>query len=504
MSAREMTADDVAMDAIVERIKSRRERGLDPFANEAAELERGEPGPDLEPEPEPKAVEAEVVEPPGERPKRLNGGEPAPDETDGEKEAELQARGAHPPNGLDPERDETNATPRDEPAGNSPRPNGSKPPIEEPEPSIENQEKPSKKRIKIAMGSTIRPRPIAWLWPNWLAHGKLHIFAGRPGSLKTTTAIGLAAAVTVGGHWPDGSRATPGRVVIWSGEDAIEDTLVPRLIAAGGDLAQVAFISGVEEDGKTRSFDPAGDMDAVVTVCADLGGVNLVVIDPVVAVAKGDSHKNAETRRDLQPLVDLAERTQAAVLGIHHLTKRSEDADPLDRVSGSLAFGAGPRVVLLSALDRNAGGEPRGVIMRAKNNLGPAHGGFNFAAETRPLENYPDIAAQRILWGDYVNESSRDILARLEGKTEAALRKTATFLRDALQGGPQMAGEIIAKGEAAGFSKDALRRALKRLGGSTEKLSMGSGWIWNCPSRPREGESAAGRRAKQPRARVRG
>jgi putative DNA primase/helicase len=341
------------------------------------------------------------------------------------------------------------------------------------------------KRIKIIMGSSIRPRPIAWLWPDWLAHGKLHILAGRPGSLKTTTAIGLAAAVTVGGRWPDGSRATQGRVVIWSGEDAVDDTLVPRFIAAGGDPTQVAFISGVEEDGNTRGFDPARDMDAMIEVCAELGRVNLVVIDPVVAVARGDSHKNAETRRDLQPLIDLAERTRAAGIGIHHLTKRSEDADPLDRVSGSLAFGAGPRVVLLSALDRNSGGEPHGVITRAKNNLGPAHGGFNFTAETRPLAGYPDIAAQRILWGDYVNESARDILTRLEGKTEGktepTVGKAATFLREALKGSPQMASEIIANGKAAGFNERALRRALKRLGGSSEKPSFGSGWIWELP-----------------------
>jgi putative DNA primase/helicase len=331
------------------------------------------------------------------------------------------------------------------------------------------------------MGSSVNPRAIAWLWPGWLARGKLHIHAGRAGCLKTTTAIGLAAAATVGGQWPDGSRAMPGRVVIWSGEDSIDDTLVPRFIAAGGDLAHVAFISGVEEDGKARSFDPARDMDEVVAVCADLGGVNLVVIDPVVAVAKGDSHKNAETRRDLQPLVDLAQRTQAAVLGIHHLTKRSEDADPLDRVSGSLAFGAAPRVVLMSALDRKAGGEPRGVLMRAKNNIGPSHGGIAFTAETQTLDDYPDIVAQRILWGDYVNESARDILARLEGKTEAAMRKTATFLRDALKGGPQMASEIIANGEAAGFNERTLRRALKRLGGSSEKSSFGAGWVWKLP-----------------------
>jgi hypothetical protein len=79
-------------------------------------------------------------------------------------------------------------------------------------------------------------------------------------------------------------------------------------------------------------------------------------------------------------------------------TKRGEDADPVDRVSGSLAFGAGPRVVFLSALDRKAAGEPRGVLMRAKNNIGPTNGGFEFGAETRPLADRPEIAAQRILW----------------------------------------------------------------------------------------------------------
>jgi putative DNA primase/helicase len=350
------------------------------------------------------------------------------------------------------------------------------------------EEKPSK-RIRIMMGSNVIPQPISWLWRYWLAHGKFHILAGRPGSLKTTTAIGLCAAVSVGGQWPDRSQATPGRVVIWSGEDAIDDTLLPRFIAAGGDRAQIAFISGVEENGRTRSFDPARDMNGVVAVCADLGRVGLVVIDPVVAVAKGDSHKNAETRRDLQSLVSLAEQTQAAVLGIHHLTKRSEDADPLDRVSGSLAFGAGPRVVLLSAVDRRVGGEPRGVILRAKNNLGPAHGGFNFTAETRPLTEYPDIAAQRILWGAYVNEPARDILARLEGKAVPDVRKAAAFLRGALKGGPRMAAEVFAEGEAAGFNKRALQRALVRLGGSSEKPSFGTGWIWELPEQaPKEGD----------------
>jgi putative DNA primase/helicase len=220
-------------------------------------------------------------------------------------------------------------------------------------------EKPSK-QIRITMGADIKPQAIDWLWPDWLAHGKLHVLAGRPGTLKTTAVLSFAATITIGGQWPDCSRAALGKVVMWSGEDAIDDTLLPRFLAAGGDRSKIGFVSGVEEEGRTRSFDPARDMDDLIVVRHDLGPISLVIIDPIVAVAKGDSHKNAEARRDLQPLVDLAERTHAAVLGVHHLTKRSEGADPVDRVAGSLAFGAGPRVVMLSALEGNAAGEARG------------------------------------------------------------------------------------------------------------------------------------------------
>ncbi|SDR31445.1 AAA domain-containing protein [Rhizobiales bacterium GAS113] len=350
----------------------------------------------------------------------------------------------------------------------------------------ESQDAVSPKRVSIIMGSNMQPQAIAWLWPGWLAHGKLHVLAGRPGSLKTTTVLDFAATVTGGGQWPDGSPATAGKVLIWSGEDAIDDTLLPRFLGAGGDPAQVAFISGVEEDGKKRSFDPARDMDGVAAVCTDLGEVNLVVIDPVVAVARGDSHKNAETRRDLQPLVELAERTQAVVIGVHHLTKRTEGADPVDRISGSLAFGAGPRVVLLNAMQGKATSEPHGVLMRAKNNLGPSHGGFDFAGDTRPLADYPHIAAQRILWGEYVDKSARDILEEIEnkeGQAQQATRKAVAYLREELADGPCMAAEVIAKGVTLGFSERALRRALKAANGHSERAGFGKGgaWIWELP-----------------------
>ena len=44
-----------------------------------------------------------------------------------------------------------------------------------------------------------------------------------------------------------------------------------------------------------------------------------------------------------------------------------------------------------------------------------------------------------------------------------------------------MAGEVIVEGEALGFSKRALQRALKAIGGTNERvggIGKGGWWIW--------------------------
>lgn len=86
-------------------------------------------------------------------------------------------------------------------------------------------------RVELVCGADIRPEPIEWLWHGWLAAGKLHMIAGAPEAGKTSIALALAATLSTGGRWPDGTRSSTGSVVIWSGEDAINDTLIPRLVA---------------------------------------------------------------------------------------------------------------------------------------------------------------------------------------------------------------------------------------------------------------------------------
>jgi hypothetical protein len=48
-----------------------------------------------------------------------------------------------------------------------------------------------------------------------------------------------------------------------------------------------------------------------------------MLVDPVVSAVAGDSHKNSEVRRGLQPLADFGEATNATGLGITHLSKNT-------------------------------------------------------------------------------------------------------------------------------------------------------------------------------------
>ena len=106
-------------------------------------------------------------------------------------------------------------------------------------------------RIEVVNGMELVPRPIDWLWKGYLARGKLHVLAGAKGAGKTTIIISLAAAFTKGGRLPDGTKAPIGDVLMWSGEDDAADSLLPRLIASGGDRTHINFICGFKEgDGK--------------------------------------------------------------------------------------------------------------------------------------------------------------------------------------------------------------------------------------------------------------
>ena len=271
--------------------------------------------------------------------------------------------------------------------------------------------------VVLKCASDLTPSPVRWLWQYWLALGKLHILAGAPGQGKTTLAMAMAATVTIGGRWPDGSRCEPGNVLIWSGEDDPADTLLPRLMAAGADKSRCYFIDGAYKDGEVVPFDPARDMAQLVSAIQSIGGISLLIIDPVVSAVTGDSHKNTEVRRALQPLVDLASACNCALLGITHFAKGGQGTDPSQRVVGSVAFTAVARVVMVAAKVKGEdGGEDNRILARTKSNIGPDDGGFQYHLDQS--EPIPGIQASLVTWGKAVEGSARELLTDPEDQVQ--------------------------------------------------------------------------------------
>lgn len=339
--------------------------------------------------------------------------------------------------------------------------------------------------VVLACGTDLTPEPVDWLWPYWLALGKMHILAGAPGQGKTTIAVGaLAATVTIGGRWPDGTRCEPGNVIVCSGEDDPADTLLPRFVAAGGDRSRIFFVQGMrEEDGAVYPFDPARNMPELERAIAHAGGAKLVIIDPVVSAVTGDSHKNTEVRRSLQPLVDAATAGRFAVLGITHFSKSGQGTDPTQRVIGSVAFSAVARIVLVAAKVRGEDGEDRRILARSKSNIGPDDGGVEYHLEQ--VEPLAGIEASRVVWGKMVEGSARSLLTDVEEEAEQAPRDSAAeFLREVLKDGPVSSKKVKAEAAEAGHAWNTVRRAADDLLIIKKKGGMSDGWYWQLAKMP--------------------
>jgi putative DNA primase/helicase len=336
--------------------------------------------------------------------------------------------------------------------------------------------------VSLICASDVTPEPITWIWHGWLAAGKMHILGGAPGTGKTTISMSLAATVTTGGCWPDGTRTVAGNVVIWSGEDDPADTLIPRLALSGADLARVYFIADIREGNERRSFDPARDTEPLRRKLAEIGGVRLLVVDPIVSAIAGDSHKNAEVRRGLQPLVDLAASMRCALLGITHFSKGTGGRDPVERLTGSLAFGALARVVLIAAKHQEEGEDGRTVRLfcRAKSNIGPDDGGFEYDLHQDELKTHPGIFSSTVLWGEAVEGAARELLATADAADNPderdALDDAKRFLRDLLADGPIPARQVDADVRGAGYAPRTINRAKKLIGATSYK--EGKTWLW--------------------------
>lgn len=348
------------------------------------------------------------------------------------------------------------------------------------------------KDVELTCAAFIPPISVDWIWNGNLAAGKLTVMAGAPGTGKTLIALTCAAIVSNGGMggltWPDGTYSPAGDVLIWTGEDGVEDTIIPRLIAANANLSRVHVIGATHENGRRRPFNFEKDLPHLEAKLGQTGNVLLLIIDSVAQIVGGDSQKNSDVRRALEPLIQLAEKYGFAILGITHLTKQSKGKAPLDRVAGSFAFGAAARVVLINskvASSQLEDGSHGSVLVRAKSNLSSDRGGFLYETQsTTVMAEHRPIETARVFWKEALDGTAREILDWAEGgdsePASGAVGQAYTFLVKQLANGPLPAKEVENAAASVGISAASLKRAKKAAGVSSRKTATYT--LWELPS----------------------
>ena len=348
---------------------------------------------------------------------------------------------------------------------------------------------------------SIKDKALEWLWKDRLLVGKLNLICGYAEKGKSQLTLSIAAAVTTGGEWPNAEGKAPkGAVIILSAEDDEEDTIKPRLKAAGADVSQCARVRSVlrlKEKGteviKLRLLNLYDDLDRLTITLENMRRdgrtVRLIIFDPINAYFgtkdnKTDSFKTSDMRAILTPLKEWAAKQRVAVLGITHFNKDSKGKNLLHRIVDSQAITAATRTVWACLESEET---KQLIFARGKNNLGPQNTptlAYAIVPATVELDDFEGpVNVSRVEWLGPVNMSAEQAMhGGTPGRKDADIVNDAgAFLEDYLAGGPKLAADVFKDGGKNGHTPYALRQAKSRLGVKAEKRGMADGWSWVLP-----------------------
>ena len=341
------------------------------------------------------------------------------------------------------------------------------------------------RRTYTAPASAVRRQRLRYLEPGRIPFGLVTVIGGYGALGKSQYTCLLAGKLSRGEYGP------PAATVIATAEDSPATTVRPRLEAVQADLDLVHFIGIQADDGLEDGIAIPDDLPIVTEAMKQLDA-RLLVVDPLVTHLPGeiDSHKDQSVRRAPAPLYRLAQELDCAVVVCIHLSK-AQGMQPLQRLSGSGAFGNAARSVLL--LDRDPDdpdGEQgrRRVLAHVKSNDGPEMPSLLY--EIRPIvlpatDGAPEVETSRLELLGESPHNGRALLTTPSEEERSALDEATEFLRSELDDWQRHAAdEIIKAARKLGIADRTLKRARKTIGAKTEKAGFSSGWEWWLPKGP--------------------
>lgn len=328
----------------------------------------------------------------------------------------------------------------------------------------------SHRELEVRSFRDIEAKPVAWLWRGRFALGKITLLTGEAGVGKSMLTCDMAARISRGIAFPDGAACMRGDVFFIGSEDGAEDTVRPRLDAAGADVDRIRLISGPKPKGQNfpLPIDLSMHMEKLDNLLSMYPESKLLVIDPIMDYlgSNTNSDKATDVRAVLSPLRTLAEHHNVCVVIMNHLNKSGRSSK--SRSLGSGAFVAVARVELRVCEDPEDSN--RRLLLPVKNNLAAAPG---LAYRIESASNGAGFA----VWQDgTVDISIGEVEADDSGEDRSATTEAAEWLRSFLADGPVKSAEAIRQANRDGITTITLKRA--KTGAGVQSEQKHRAWWW--------------------------
>jgi len=297
-------------------------------------------------------------------------------------------------------------------------------------------------RISVVSVADVRMRSIEWLERPLWQQSAFELLAGVKGAGKGTYLAGLASRISNAG----------GNVLFMSSEDSTEIDLKPRLVAAGADVDRCYTI--------TESIRLPEDVEELGTLARSLGGVDLLVIDPVANhIGASNSNSDGEVRHAIAPLNKLADELSCLLIGVRHPGKdRTRGA--LASILGSTAWVDTPRAVVMIAVDDEDPLLRHVQVVAGNRSLNGA--GLMFRIEAVPVEGLAEPITRAVELG----ESTKDVETLLGAQpTVSKSGRARELILDILEAeGEQESDALDARvARETGLAAKTVRNARSRL-----------------------------------------
>lgn len=325
---------------------------------------------------------------------------------------------------------------------------------------IAQKQEAKQRTVKLSPLSAVIPRPIHWLWHHRIPIGEITLVAGRGGIGKSLVLCTQVAWITTG-DMKGRYHNQPRDVIFVANEDSYDRTVVPRLMAAGADLARVhrADVAiGADDD---RLILPV-DCEALAAAVKSVDAV-AVYLDPLSSNMADKDRNSPEVRASYERLRQFADDLDIAVVGNAH-TRKGQSVDLLEAIMGSSEIGNVSRAAM--GVVRDPDSEDHKVILsQCKSNYGPTDiPSFTYTVQEVELDG--GFWAPRIVWGDESERHVNDILSEVPSMVSRGdVDECKQWLHDYLSINPRTPRKtVINEGAKEGYKEATIKRAATRLG----------------------------------------